>query len=62
MKKSNCSRIKKNILKKLEFLSFGILIVQFCNKIHGLLKFKLTKLTYKEKQWQLPTSFMIFFC
>ena len=54
----NCSKIKRNILKNLEFLCFGILIVQFCNKIHGLLRFKFPKLTYRKKDWQLPTSSM----
>ena len=39
----------------MEFLSFGILIVQFCNKIHGLLGFKFSKLTYRKIGWQLST-------
>ena len=33
----------------MEFLSFGILVVQFCNKIHGLLRFKFPKLTYRKR-------------
>ena len=58
----NCSKIGRNILKNLEFLSFGILIVQICNKIPGLLRFKFSKLTYRKKDWQVPTSSMRPFC
>ena len=58
----NCSKIGRNILKNLEFLSFGILIVQICSKIPGLLRFKFSKLTYRKKDWQVPTSSMRPFC
>ena len=43
----------------MEFLSIGILIVQFCNKIHGLLGFKFSKLTYRKKCYQLPIYSML---
>ena len=44
----NCSRIKRNILKTL--------------KVYGLLRFKFPKLTYRKKEWQLPTSSKRPFC
>ena len=49
----SCFRIKRDVLKNLEFYSFCILIVEFCNTFHGLLRFKFPKLTYRKKEWQL---------
>ena len=50
-----CSRIKRNILKNLKFLSFGILMNQFYNEVYDLLRLKLPNLSYRNTELQLAT-------
>ena len=59
----NCSRIKRNILISLEFLSWNFfllvsLLFSSIQQVYGLLRFKFPKLTYKNTEWQLATYFL----